>query len=506
MITGELKNKVDRIWEHLWTGGITNPIEVLGQLTYLLYMKMLDDKQISDESWSNLSGVPLKNPIFLEGTWENPKTGNKVAYADMRWQNFKNLSSANMFAMVKDNVFEFIKTIGGNKSAYSRFMSNAIFFIPNEHILQDVVDGIEGLGVKVYNPNPLGESIDTIGDVYEYCLSKMQTSGVNGQFRTPSHIIDMIVELMQPTYEDKICDPAMGTAGFLVSSLKYIHKNDMATMMREDLQLPNRASHINGFDTDQTMLRIGAMNLLLLDEREPNLAQRDSVSTDNEDKKLYTLVLANPPFKGTVNKNMINPELTAMVKTAKTELLFLCQFIRSLQLGGRCACIVPDGVLFGSSSAHKEVRKNLIDMQCLKAVISMPSGVFKPYAGVSTAILIFTRTDNGGTDKVWFYDMKADGFSLDDKRQAINDNDIPDIIKRYHDVENEASRSRKDQSFLVPVEEIRENDYDLSINKYKEIERVKVEYESVEVLLDQLDHVEADYIKGYSELAKMLEK
>ncbi len=499
MITGEIKNKIDQIWDTFFVAGVTNPITVLEQMTYIFFMKMLDDKQLQEEDQARDWEQEVKNPTFLVGQmWQNPETGAEVPYEDMRWSVFRHTGPENMFNMVRQNVFEFIKHIGtGEESAYSRYMKNAIFLIPNARTLTKVVDGVDALDMN---------NRDAMGDVYEYILGKMAASGTNGQFRTPRHIIRMIVELMEPTMQDYICDPAMGSAGFLVEAVKYIKENEGSSMyVAEDVH-HMKTSMINGYDTDQTMLRIGAMNLMLHDVTAPELAWRDSLSEQNEDQSCYTLIMANPPFAGSLDKGNVNKKILAYANTTKTELLFLAQFVRSLELGGRCASIVPDGVLFGTSKAHVAIRKEIVDNQQLKAVISMPSGVFKPYAGVSTAVLIFTKTNCGGTDKVWFYDMKADGFSLDDKRTAINDNDIPDIIKRYHDVANETSRSRKDQSFLVPVEEIRQNDYDLSINKYKEIERIKVEYESVEVLLDQLDHVEADYIKEYGELAKMLEK
>lgn len=499
MITGEIKNKIDQIWDTFFVAGVTNPITVLEQMTYIFFMKMLDDKQLQEEDQARDWEQEVKNPTFLVGQmWKNPETGAEVRYEDMRWSVFRHTGPENMFNMVRQNVFEFIKHIGtGEESAYSRYMKNAIFLIPNARTLTKVVDGVDALDMN---------NRDAMGDVYEYILGKMAASGTNGQFRTPRHIIRMIVELMEPTMRDYICDPAMGSAGFLVEAVKYIKENEGSAMyVAEDVH-HMKTSMINGYDTDQTMLRIGAMNLMLHDVTAPELAWRDSLSEQNEDQSCYTLIMANPPFAGSLDKGNINKKILAYANTTKTELLFLAQFVRSLELGGRCASIVPDGVLFGTSKAHVAIRKEIVDNQQLKAVISMPSGVFKPYAGVSTAVLIFTKTNCGGTDKIWFYDMKADGFSLDDKRSAINENDIPDIIKRYHDVASETSRSRKDQSFLVPVEEIRQNDYDLSINKYKEIERIKVEHEPVEVLLDQLDHIEADYIKEYGELAKLLEK
>ena len=499
MITGEIKNKIDQIWDTFFVAGVTNPITVLEQMTYIFFMKMLDDKQLQEEDNARDWEMEVKNPTFLVGQmWKNPETGAEVPYEQMRWSVFRHTGPENMFNMVRQNVFEFIKHIGtGEESAYSRYMKNAIFLIPNARTLTKVVDGVDSLDMN---------NRDAMGDVYEYILGKMAASGTNGQFRTPRHIIRMIVELMEPTPKDYICDPAMGSAGFLVEAVKYIKEQYGTSLyVSEDVQ-HMKTQMINGYDTDQTMLRIGAMNLMLHDVTAPQLAWRDSLSEQNEDQSCYSLIMANPPFAGSLDKGNINKKILAYANTTKTELLFLAQFVRSLELGGRCASIVPDGVLFGTSKAHVAIRKEIVDNQQLKAVISMPSGVFKPYAGVSTAVLIFTKTNCGGTDKVWFYDMKADGFSLDDKRSAINDNDIPDIVKRYHDLANETSRSRKEQSFLVPVDEIRQNDYDLSINKYKEIERVKVEYESVESLLSQLDNIEAEYVKGYGRLAKMLEE
>lgn len=503
MITGEIKNKIDQIWDTFFVAGITNPITVLEQMTYIFFMKMLDDKQLQEEENARDWGAEIQNPTFLDGQlWVNPEAVTEeekqgVPYENLRWHVFKNFGSDNMFRIVRQSVFEFIKHIGtGEESAYSRYMKSAIFLIPNARTLSKVVDGVDALDMN---------NRDAMGDVYEYILGKMAASGTNGQFRTPRHIIRMIVEMMEPTPQDYICDPAMGSAGFLVEAVKYIKENyEEAFFANEDIA-HIKTSMVNGYDTDQTMLRIGAMNLLLHDISSPNLAWRDSLSEQNDDHSCYTLIMANPPFAGSLDKGNVNKNILAYANTSKTELLFLAQFVRSLEIGGRCASIVPDGVLFGTSKAHIAIRKEIVDNQQLKAVISMPSGVFKPYAGVSTAVLIFSKTNSGGTDKVWFYDMKADGFSLDDKRSAISENDIPDVVARYHNLKAEESRSRKEQSFFVPVEEIRENNYDLSINKYKEIEREKVEYEPVADILARLEKTEGDYLKGYSELYKMLE-
>ncbi len=504
MITGDIKNKIDQIWDTFFVAGITNPITVLEQMTYIFFMKMLDDKQLHEEANATLWGAEVQNPTFPQGKkWVNPEAVSDeekegIPYEQLRWHVFKNLGADNMFKVVRQSVFEFIKHIGtGEESAYSRYMKSAIFLIPNARTLVKVVEGVNALDMN---------NRDAMGDVYEYILGKMAASGTNGQFRTPRHIIRMIVEMMEPTTKDYICDPAMGSAGFLVEAVKYIKENnEMAQYACEDMH-HIKTSMINGYDTDQTMLRIGAMNLLLHDITAPELAWRDSLSEQNEDQNCYTLIMANPPFAGSLDKGNVNKKILAYANTSKTELLFLAQFVRSLEIGGRCASIVPDGVLFGSSKAHLAIRKEIVDNQQLRAVISMPSGVFKPYAGVSTAVLVFTKTNSGGTDKVWFYDMKADGYSLDDKRSLISDNDIPDVVARFHNLQVEENRSRKEQSFLVPVEEIRNNDYDLSINKYKEVEREKVEYEPVADILARLEKTESEYLISYSELYKMLEE
>lgn len=503
MITGDIKNKIDQIWDTFFVAGITNPITVLEQMTYIFFMKMLDDKQLHEEANAQFWGAEVQNPTFPQGKkWVNPEAVSDeekegIPYEQLRWHVFKNLGSDNMFKVVRQSVFEFIKHIGtGEESAYSRYMKSAIFLIPNARTLVKVVEGVNALDMN---------NRDAMGDVYEYILGKMAASGTNGQFRTPRHIIRMIVEMMEPTTKDYICDPAMGSAGFLVEAVKYIKENNELLTVGEDMH-HIKTSLINGYDTDQTMLRIGAMNLLLHDITAPQLAWRDSLSEQNDDHNCYTLIMANPPFAGSLDKGNVNKKILAYANTSKTELLFLAQFVRSLEIGGRCASIVPDGVLFGSSKAHLAIRKEIVDNQQLRAVISMPSGVFKPYAGVSTAVLVFTKTNSGGTDKVWFYDMKADGYSLDDKRSPISDNDIPDVVARFHNQQTEESRSRKEQSFLVPVEEIRNNDYDLSINKYKEVEREKVEYEPIADILARLEKTESEYLKSYSELYKMLEE
>ena len=494
MITGDIKNKIDKIWDTFWTGGITNPITIVEQMTYLFFMKLLDDAQRKKESVASLMGVEVKDPVFKKGDWLNPETGANVPYDTLRWHVFKDYEPLAMFNTVRSSVFPFIKNMNeGKQSAYSRFMGNAIFMIPTEKILTKIVETIDDLDMN---------NRDAMGDVYEYVLGKMAASGNNGQFRTPRHIIRMMVELMRPTLKDVICDPAMGSAGFIVESAKYINEHYQADLLQRNNLEHYKHDMFHGFDTDQTMLRIGAMNMMLHGVDNPDISYQDSLSTDNTDTDSYTLCLANPPFAGTLDKDSISKSLLAIASTTKTELLFVSLFLRMLQLGGRCASIVPDGVLFGNSKAHKTLRKELVDNQQLQAVISMPSGVFQPYSGVSTAILIFTKTNAGGTDKVWFYDMKADGYSLDQKRNEVAESDIPDIIARFHNLAAEEERTRKEQSFLVPVDEIREKGYDLSINKYKEVEREVVTYDAPEVIMERITTLETQINNALNEFRK----
>ena len=445
MITGEIKTQIDNIWDTFWTGGITNSITILEQMTYLFFMKMLDDAQLKKESNASPLGVKVKDPVFEEGLWHNPETDKDVPYESLRWSVFKNYDATKMYNTIRNDVFPFIKNLNsGKSSAYSRFMENAVFLIQNERTLTKIVDGVECLDMN---------NRDTMGDTYEYILGKMAASGTNGQFRTPRHIIRMMVELMEPTLKDTICDPAMGSAGFIVESAKYITENFKSELLKKENQEHYKSTMFNGFDTDATMLRIGAMNLMLHGVDAPNVKYQDSLSSSNTDENKYTLCLANPPFAGSIDYEDTSKSLLAITKTKKTELLFVSLFTRILQLGGRCASIVPDGVLFGNSAAHKAIRKELVEKHKLQAVISMPSGVFQPYSGVSTAILIFTKTGAGGTDKVWFYDMTADGYSLDQKRNEVEENDIPDVISRFKNLQAEENRSRKDKSFLVPVQD-----------------------------------------------------
>jgi type I restriction enzyme M protein len=483
MITGELKNKVDRIWEIFWTGGVTNPLSVIEQITYLLFIRGLDEVEEQREKEATILGIQHK-PIFLKDKQH------------LRWRMFKNAPAEKMYKTVSEEVFSFIKSLHADKdSAYSIYMADAIFIIPTPQMLEKIVTSLSGL--------PMNDR-DTKGDLYEYLLSKISQSGTNGQFRTPRHIIKMIVELMKPAPRDIICDPAAGSAGFLVAAGEYLRENYPDMFLEKEFREHFNNDMFYGFDMDRTMLRIGAMNMMLHGVENPNIDYRDSLSEQNTDTGKYTLVMTNPPFKGSLDDAAVSADLTKVTKTKKTELLFLALFLRILMKGGRCASIVPDGVLFGSSNAHVAIRKEIVENHKLEAIISMPSGVFKPYAGVSTAIIIFTKTGAGGTDKVWFYDMKADGFSLDDKRNEIAENDIPDIVERFKNFENEKDRKRTEQSFFVAKDEIVANGYDLSINKYKELEHEEVQYEKPQVILGRMKELEVEIQRELDELEKMV--
>ncbi|MDY2781355.1 MAG: class I SAM-dependent DNA methyltransferase [Bulleidia sp.] len=498
MVTGELKNKIDGLWDVFATGGLTNPLEVIEQITYLMFIHDLDVTDNKKAKDCAMLGLPFKS-IFSDQVQIGERS---IDGQQLKWSVFRDLPANKMYEIVQEWVFPFIKNLHSDKnSAYSKYMDDAIFKLPTPLVLSRVIDSLDDIYAL------MGQSTETDirGDVYEYLLSKISTAGRNGQFRTPRHIISMMVELMNPQPNDIICDPACGTGGFLVGASDYLQKN-----YRNDILMnkENREHYMNhmfhGFDMDRTMLRIGAMNMMTHGVESPFIEYRDSLSDQNLDKDKYSMILANPPFKGSLDADSVSADLLKVTNTKKTELLFLALFIRMLKIGGRCACIVPDGVLFGSSNAHKQIRKTLIEDNRLEAVISMPSGVFKPYAGVSTGILIFTKTGHGGTDKVWFYDMKADGYSLDDKRTQVKENDIPDIIERFKHLENEIDRKRTEQSFFIDKEEIVKNDYDLSINKYKEVVYEKVEYPPTSEILAEIESLNNEINKNIAELKVLL--
>lgn len=498
MITGELKNKIDSLWDAFAAGGVVNPLEVIEQITYLMFIHDLDDSDNLREKESAMLGLPYQS--IFKGL---AKVGDReIDGRQLKWSVFHDFPAQKMYSVMQEWVFPFIKNLHNDKnSAYSKYMDDALFKLPTPLLLAKVVDALD----NIYQLMAEVKDIDIRGDVYEYLLSKIAQSGLNGQFRTPRHIIRMMVELMEPSVDDVICDPACGTSGFLVAAGEYLKEKRKEEIFYDRQKKDHYMNHMfYGYDMDRTMLRIGAMNMMTHGVQNPFIEYRDSLSEQNADKDMFSLILANPPFKGSLDADAVAGSLLKVCKTKKTELLFLALFVRMLKAGGRCACIVPDGVLFGSSKAHKDIRKELIENQRLEAVISMPSGVFKPYAGVSTGILIFTKTNYGGTDKVWFYDMQADGRSLDDKRSPVDENDIPDIIERFHNRDKEAERKRTERSFFVPKQEIVDNEYDLSINKYKKIEYVAVEYPPTEEIMDKICDLNERIGKGIEDLRTML--
>ena len=498
MITGELRNKIDSLWDVFAAGGLVNPLSVIEQITYLMFIHDLDEADVIKSKECAMLGLPFQSRF----AGEIEINDRKVDGQQLKWSVFHDYPAGQMYSVMQEYVFPWIKNLSDDKnSAYAKYMDDAIFQIPTPLMLSKVVDSLD----EIYGLMDQSQSPDVRGDLYEYMLGKISSSGRIGQFRTPRHIIRMMVELMQPTPDEVICDPACGTSGFLVAAGEYLKENHKeAIFYNKEKKDHYMNSMFYGYDMDRTMLRIGAMNMMTHGIERPYIEYRDSLSDQNQDKNKYSLILANPPFKGSLDYDTVSPDLLKICKTKKTELLFIALFLRMLRVGGRCACIVPDGVLFGSSKAHKDIRRALIEGNRLEAVISMPSGVFKPYAGVSTGILVFTKTGHGGTDKVWFYDMKADGLSLDDKRTPIDENDIPDIIERFRNRDKEEDRERTEQSFFVEKDEIAENDYDLSINKYKKVEYIPVEYPPTSEILKELKELEQEIAKGLEELEELL--
>jgi type I restriction enzyme M protein len=500
-LSPEIKSKIDSLWDKFWSGGLSNPLASIEQMSYLIFMKRLEEMDVMEQRRANA----------MDKEYTSIFEGNE----DCRWSEWRNKSAEDMLEHVRDVVFPFMKNIhDGEKTLFSQHMKDAVFTIPKPTLLQEAVGIIDELNIAA-------QSTDVQGDLYEYLLSQLSTAGKNGQFRTPRHIIRMIVELVDPDINDRICDPACGTGGFLFSAYKHIlHKYTSSELIEQDKEGDyhnligdniTEEKHWNkihtdtfyGFDFDSTMIRIGLMNMVLHGIKYPHIELVDTLSNLYNEEERYTVILANPPFKGSIDKDSINDKLT--LNTKKTELLFVENMIRLLEPGGKCGVIVPQGVLFGNSKAHKGLRKMLLDTCQVEGVVSMPSGVFKPYAGVSTAVLVFTK--GGETEKVWFYDMEADGYSLDDKRTPTDmKGDIPDIIERYTNRHEENPEDRKNKCFYVPVEEIKENDYDLSISRYKEIEYEEIEYEKPEVIIQRIDELEDQIKSNVAELKAMLKQ
>jgi len=511
MLTGELRSQIDTIWNAFWSGGISNPLEVIEQITYLLFIRRLDDAHTLEEGKALMLNQPMEHRIFPEGA--DPRGRD---YQDLRWSRFKHFAPGEMYTVVGEHVFPFLRTMGGDGSTYSQHMKDARFTIPTPALLAKVVDLLDHVPM---------EDRDTKGDLYEYMLGKIASAGQNGQFRTPRHIIRLMVELTAPNPKDVICDPASGTCGFLVAAGEYLRQQHPELLRDAGSREHFHHGMFHGYDFDNTMLRIGSMNMALHGVENPDIRYKDSLAQDHAgDEEKYSLILANPPFAGSLDYENTAKDLLALVKTRKTELLFLALFLRLLKPGGRAAVIVPDGVLFGSSKAHKELRRMLVEEQKLDAVISLPSGCFKPYAGVSTAILIFTKTNSGGTDQVWFYDMQADGWSLDDRRQPLlpedklglaplhiltteehAKNNLPDVLTRWalRDA-SEQQRERTAQSFCVPKADIAAQVYDLSINRYKEVVHEAVEHLPPKEILAKLAKLEEEILAGMKALEGML--
>ncbi|MFG2315990.1 type I restriction-modification system subunit M [Streptomyces tendae] len=505
MITGELKSKIDRVWDAFASGGISNPLEVIEQITYLMFIRRLDDLQTAKERKANRTGKPLGKPIYTTET------------EPLRWSRFTNEAPDTMLTLVRDGVFPWLRNLGGEDSTYSHHMKDAQFKIGTSNLLTKVVDMLDEI--------PLGDR-DVKGDLYEYMLGKIASAGRNGQFRTPRHIIRLMVEMTAPGPKDEICDPACGTAGFLVASAEYVSQKHHEALLEPVQRQHFNESMFHGFDFDSTMLRIGSMNMLLHEVERPDIRYRDSLAESAAgEAERYSLILANPPFAGSLDYDSTARDLQTVVKTKKTELLFLALFLRLLKPGGRAAVVVPDGVLFGASKAHEKLRKILVEDHKLDAVVKLPSGVFKPYAGVSTAILFFTKTNSGGTDNVWFYEVTADGWSLDDKRTPLLDqdrlgavpaageltetehekNNLPDVLRRWR-LRNgsEQQRARTERSFCIPKADIAAQGYDLSLKRYKEIVHEEIVTRTPSEILTDLEQLNEEIVRGTEELKGML--
>jgi len=516
MLNSTLKSEIKKLWDKFWSGGISNPLTAIEQISYLLFMKRIDELELKNEidaQWLGMSFSPIFNGDFV-----SPIDKQSVSKQSLRWSYFKNLEGGEMLTHIQNKVFPFLKSLGTEESSFVKYMKNAVFIISKPSLLVEAVNIIDNIFDEVAKQQTEGQGFqDTQGDLYEYLLSEITSAGKLGQFRTPRHIIQMISELVDPKLGDTICDPACGTGGFLLGAYQHIltqytsdihRKTDQNGIVRgligDKLTDERQWKHLKektffGFDMDETMVRIGLMNLMMHGITHPNIQQKDTLSKKYEEDNVYDVIMANPPFKGSIDRGDINESFK--LPTTKTELLFINRIINSLRIGGRAGVIIPDGVLFGSSNAHKMARQMLLNDCELQGVISMPSGVFKPYAGVSTAVLIFVK--GGTTENVWFYDMKADGYSLDDKRDKIETNDIPDIVTKWKHRKEMTKNDRKSKFFWVEKSEIEKNDFDLSINRYKEVKYEKVEYEKPEVILAKIERLEEEIVAGIKDLKKL---
>jgi len=502
MLNTKLKSSIDRLWDRFWSGGISNPLTAIEQISYMLFMKRIDELDLKKQQDAEFTGEKFVSFFNHENQ-------------DCRWSHFRHMEGGEMLTHMQARVFPFLKNLDGEKSPFAKHMGNAVFIISKPSLLVEAVSIIDGIFEEISRQEEDGQGFqDTQGDLYEYLLSEMSSAGKLGQFRTPRHIIQLICELVNPKLGDSICDPACGTGGFLLGAYHHIltqhtgkeHQKtdengltrgivgDKLTDERQWAQLKEKTFY--GYDIDESMVRIGLMNLMMHGIAHPNIEQKDTLSKKYDQDNYFDVIIANPPFKGSIDKGDINESLS--LPTTKTELLFVNRIIKSLKIGGRAGVIVPDGVLFGSSNAHKMARKMLIEDCELQGIVSMPSGAFKPYAGVSTAILVFVK--GGETEKVWFYDMQNDGYSLDDKRSKIKENDLPDIVAKWKERKTDHENKRGDKSFFVDRKEIAKNDFDLSINRYREVAYEEVEYEDPKVILEKIEGMEGEIMEGIKDL------
>lgn len=506
MLNVKIKSSINKLWDKFWSGGISNPLTAIDQISYLLFMKRLDEIDLKKQQDAEFTGETYAS-IFANG---NEK---------MRWSHFKQLEGGEMLNHVQTNVFPFLKTLNDEESHYAKHMANAVFIISKPSLLVEAVNIIDEIFEEIALEESNGQSFqDTQGDLYEFLLSEITSAGKLGQFRTPRHIIQLICELVDPKLGDTVCDPACGTGGFLLGSYQHVltaytgkeHQmidengllrgqlGDKLTDERQWNHLKEKTFY--GYDMDESMVRIGLMNLMMHGISSPNIEQKDTLSKMYDEDNQFDVILANPPFKGSIDKGDINESLS--LATTKTELLFINRIIKSLKIGGRAGVIVPDGVLFGSSTAHKQARKMLLNDCELQGLISMPSGVFKPYAGVSTAILIFVK--GGQTEKVWFYDMQSDGFTLDDKRSRIvGGGDLPDIVEKWRDRKNQTENKLNSQFFYVDKKEIEDANFDLSINRYQVTDHQESIYDNSNDILLKIETLEKDINSGIASLKKL---
>lgn len=515
MLTPAMRAKIDALWDRFWSGGIANPLSAMEQISYLLFMRRLDDEDAKRQEDAAFLGTPYTSLFAGDFAWV---PGQTVTAESLRWSRFRHLRGEEMLSHVRDKVFPFIKALRADDQPFARSMKDAVFIIPKASLLVEAVGIIDEIYDEIERERQEGQTFhDTQGDLYEVLLSEIATAGRNGQFRTPRHIIQMIVELVAPRLGEQVCDPACGTGGFLLGAYQHIltaHTSldqrwtdadgfarglgDRLTDERQWKALRERTFF--GCDFDTTMVRIGLMNLLLHGIDQPSLRYADTLAKRFDEANRYDVVLANPPFKGSIDKQDVSERLH--LPSRKTELLFVELILDLLRVGGRAGVIVPDGVLFGSSNAHRALRERLLAEAELQAVVSMPSGVFKPYAGVSTAVLVFVK--GGRTHRVWFYDMQSDGYSLDDKRDKVEGSDIPDVIRRWRGRDPARDTDRTARAFFVPAEEIRGNKFDLSINRYKEVAYEAVEYEAPGVIIGRLKALEKEIQERLERLGGMV--